>query len=35
LPWQNLNVSEKDKQQVVGESKIQTSLEKLCKGLPN
>lgn len=34
LPWQNLNVSEAEKTKKVGEIKIKTSVEELCKGLP-
>lgn len=34
LPWQNLNVSESEKTKKVGELKIKTSVEELCKGLP-
>lgn len=34
LPWQNLNVSESEKTKKVGEIKIKTSVEELCKGLP-
>ncbi len=34
LPWQDLNISENNKTKRVGEVKMQTSLQKLCKGLP-
>ena len=34
LPWQNLNVSEAEKTKKVGEIKIKTTVEELCKGLP-
>ena len=34
LPWQNMNITEKDKTKKVGEAKIKTPYEKLCKGLP-
>lgn len=34
LPWQNLNVCEADKTKKVGEIKIKTSVEELCKGMP-
>jgi serine/threonine protein kinase len=34
LPWQNLNVSESEKTKKVGELKVKTPVEELCKGLP-
>jgi uncharacterized glyoxalase superfamily metalloenzyme YdcJ len=34
LPWQNLNVPDKDKTKKVGEMKMKISTEELCKDLP-
>jgi casein kinase 1 len=34
LPWQNLNVSEKEKTKKVGEIKMKYTAEELCKDLP-
>lgn len=34
LPWQNLQVSDKDRIQAVGHLKASTDLDELCHGLP-
>ena len=34
LPWQNLNVSDKDKTKRVGELKAKINVEELCKDIP-
>ena len=34
LPWQNLNVSDKEKTKRVGEMKAKIDAEELCKDLP-
>ena len=35
LPWQNLNVSDKDKTKKVGEIKMKIKVEEITQGLPN
>jgi len=34
LPWQNLNVTDKDRTKAVGEMKLKYNLNELCKDLP-